>query len=250
MIWGLRDYWERVWDRGMKVLSWHGGWMAALVLFAGCAGPSEELQTSGFVRPNARAITKWRKTNGLEVASADEIVAAKRCAARFEGHHAVAVDGELRIVFHMGRLIGKGCVNLSTTSTYSLQDARGKELASGPSYIVAGLTEEERNPADRGVWFASDGKRVVVYEYPKCCHGPGPLTIVFAEDEGNPGTWSVRFVSLPKCGFASDDEGAHAECLGLAGDELLIDAGTGDGIICKKKIREFQNQYPFPFTIG
>jgi hypothetical protein len=46
------------------------------------------------------------------------------------------------------------------------------------------------------------------------------------------------------------DEGAHAECRGIVGDELLIDANTNDGKVLKEKFENIEEHFPFPFTIG
>ena len=62
--------------------------------------------------------------------------------------------------------------------------------------------------------------------------------------------WRTKFVRLPHGGFAPCDEGAHAECRGLVGDELLSNAGSGDRARNKKKIRDLPERYPLPFTIG
>lgn len=81
------------------------------------------------------------------------------------------------------------------------------------------------------------------------CNGPPPLVIWFYQDSENSGMWRTKFIAMPEILNAPFDEGAHSECRGFLGDELLIKATT-DGTISKKKIGELKERYPFPFTVG
>jgi hypothetical protein len=139
--------------------------------------------------------------------------------------------------------VGGGHSNLSTTSLYILQDTKGRELASGPACLTKG------GSALQQAWFSPDGKQAVVFEWVRECNGPPPFAILFHEDLENSGLWHTKFLAMPDFLNMPFDEGAHSECRGFLGDELLINATTS-GTIFKKKISELKDGYPFPFTVG
>lgn len=220
------------------------------VVLNSCARP-ERLEIAPSDRPaTPEAIAKWREERQITVASDDEVAAVKHCGKEFANHKASSPDGKLKVVFHRGKRIGD-IYHYSTTSTYTLVDANGKSLAEAPS-CVTGYHGDNGNDsaADQAAWFAPDGKHVVVYEYTNEGLGPPPSTIVLHEDEDNLGAWKFKFLELPLFTGGIHDEGAHSKCLGILGDELLFDANTQDGKVSKKKIREFKETYPFPFTVG
>ncbi len=221
----------------------------AAILLAGCATSQHQVTHQGDHPASAEEIAKWRDKNGLDVATKEDIESADRCEARFIGQRAKAANGGLQILFNPGKLVGSGCSNLSTTSTYSLLDGKNRKLASGPSCIASGYADGGQERGEQRAWFAPDGKVAVLHEYTKI-FGTEPLTIVFYKDEDNQDIWRSKFLRLPVCGLGIYDEGAHAECRGLAGDELLFDADTQDGKVSKKKIKDLEEHYPFPFTIG
>jgi hypothetical protein len=194
-------------------------------------------------------IAKWRQDQRLTQASDDEIKTAQNIKRTFANGKATSPDGTLKVVFLLGKRVGE-LGHLSTTSTYTLQDADGKSLAEAPSCVARFQGDDGNNLADQAVWFAPDGKRVVVYEYAHYGLGPPPTTIVFQIDGETPGAWKTRFLELPFFTGGIYGEGAHSTCLGIINDELLFDASTGDGKVSKKSIREFKETYPFPFTIG
>lgn len=188
-------------------------------------------------------VAKWSEKNGLTVASKFEIAEAKKRESGFVNGRAESPFGGLRIRFQCGSRVGSGYSNLSTTSLYILQDANGREIASGPACLTKGGSAIQR------AWFSPDGKQALVFEYVRECNGPPPLTILFHENSENPGLWHTKFLELPDFLNMPFDEGAHSECRGFLGDELLIDATT-DGTVSKKKIIDLKERYPFPFTIG
>jgi hypothetical protein len=193
--------------------------------------------------PGAADIAAWHAKNGLGEATAAEVSEARKREVVFVNERAVAPQGGLRILFRAGEIVGGKYTNLSTTSAYVLQEAHGKALSSGPGYRTRGMT------GDQKAWFAPDGKQVLVYEFVEECNGPPPLAILFYEDPENPGNWLNRFLELPECLNMPFIEGAHTECRGLLGDEVLIE-GTSVGTVSKKKISGLKERYPFPFSVG
>lgn len=222
----------------------------AAVLFTNCATPRQAVEYRGNKPISPEELVKWCTKNGLAIASEKEVALAKQCEARFVGQQAVAVSGGLRIVFKLGKLVGSGYSNLSTTSTYSLLDGNHVKLAEGPSCIRSAQVDRGNEHSEQRVWFAPDGKMVVLYEYTNEGLGPEPLTLVFYEDKESPGLWRSKFLRLPFCDWGFWAEGAHTECQGFVGDELLFKGGENGGRILKKKVSEIEEHYPFPFTIG
>ena len=193
--------------------------------------------------PDAAEIAAWHSKNGLVEATAAEISEARKYEVVFVNERAVAPLGGLRILFRAGEIVGGKRINLSTTSAYVLQNAHGNVLSSGPGCLTRGRS------GDQKAWFAPDGKQVLVYEFVQECNGPPPLAMLFYEDPENPGNWLNRFLELPGCLNMPFDEGAHTECQGLLGDEVLI-KGTSVGTVSKKKISTMNEHYPFPFSVG
>lgn len=224
---------------------------AAMILSAGlagclltsCATSRRHADQSWDKPPTASEVSEWLEENGLTAASESEIAESKKRESNFVNGRAVDPSGRLRITFQCGSLVGSGNTNLSTTSLYILQDAKGRQLASGPACLTKG------NSAIQRAWFSPDGKQAVVFEYVHECNGPPPLTILFQEDSENLGLWHARFPALPHFMNVPFQEGAHSECRGFLGDEFLIDA-TFDESVFKKKISELTARYPFPFSVG
>lgn len=214
-----------------------------------CAGLDRTAARSPDQPATPVEIAKWREQQQISGASDDEIAAANRCRKDFTQDKADSPDGKLKVVFDPGKRVG-ALDRLSTTSTYTLFDAKGRSLAEAPSCIAEPVGNEARIGADQAVWFAPGGKQVVVYESAKYGLGPPPLTIVFSEDPENPGSWKTKFLELPLFTGGIIGEGDRATCMGIVGDELLFDAATHDGKVSKKRISEIKETYPFPFTIG
>jgi hypothetical protein len=215
----------------------------AACLLTSCATPARHTELSWDKPPTPSEVAKWREKNGLTVASESEIAEAKKRESSFVNGSAADPFGGLSITFQCGSRVGSRNTNLSTTSLYILRDANGRELASGPACMTKGDSAVQR------AWFSPDGNQAIVFEYVRECNGPPPLTILFHEDSESPGLWHTRFLALPDFMNVPFDEGAHSECRGFLGDELLIDATT-DGTISKKKISDLKERYPFPFTVG
>jgi len=221
-------------------------------LVGGCASqkPHEPHEAYGFTAPSPERLAKWRDQNGLIATRPEERATAGNCRAWFRNQRATSTDGKMQVVFQAGTLVGKNSLGrgLSTTSTYLLRDAQGRKLATAPSRCTEAMTQADQAALRRAVWFSPQGDRVVVYEYSGA--NEGPLTIIFSSQPESEGGWDVRFVRLPCCAFATEDEGVHANCNGFIGDELLIDPAIGDGRIYKKGIRDLADDYPFPFFLG
>jgi hypothetical protein len=212
----------------------------AVGVLTSCALPNQSMHQSMDRPPTAKEIAKWSEKNGLTAASETEIAESKKREARFVEGRAMDSNGRLKVTFRCGSRVGGGNSNLSTTSLYVLQDAKGRELASGPACLTKG------GSAMQQAWFSPDGKQAVVFELLHECNGPPPFAILFYEDSG---FWYTKFLAMPDFLNMPFDEGNHSECRGFLGDELLIDATTS-GTIFKKKISELKDGYPFPFTVG
>lgn len=223
--------------------------VATAAVMSSCAGLDRTAARSPDRPATPVEIAKWREQQQISVASDDEIAAANRCRREFNRDKANSPDQKLKVVFHPGKRVGE-LDRLSTTSTYTLYDAKGKFLAEAPSCVAGPVGDESVIDAEQAAWFAPDGKRVVVYEYAKYGLGPPPLTIVFSEDPENPGSWKTKFLELPLFTGGIIGEGDRATCRGILGDELLFDAATHDDKVSKKRISEFKETHPFPFTIG
>lgn len=228
--------------RANMVMRLSGGLLFAC-LIASCGTFKSPKQDLTDRPPTSKEVAEWRVKHGFALASEAEIAEAKKREADFVNGRAAAPDGKMKVSFRCGTRVGAGNSNLSTTSMYVLQDVRGRELASGPGYLTKGESATQR------AWFSPDGKQAVVFEFVSDCNGPSPLVILFHEDYGNPDLWHTKFLEMSDFLNAPYDEGAHAECRGFLGDELLI-KNTTDGTISKKKISELKERHPFPFSVG
>lgn len=215
----------------------------AACLLASCASTERKADKSWDKPPSPEETAKWREENGLTLASESEIAESKKREASFVNGRADDPFGKLKITFKSGSLVGSRYNNLSTTSLYILRDSKGRELASGPACLTTGSSAVQR------AWFSPDGKQALVFEHVDECNGPPSLTILFREDPENLGLWHTKFLALPDYMNVPFQEGAHSECRGFLGDEILIDVTT-DRVISKKKINELKERYPFPFTVG
>lgn len=196
----------------------------------------------GVKGPSSGQLEKWLKKNELTLASAEERAIGEKCEARFRKQVATASDGRLQVAFRAGGMVGDNTSDggLSTTSSYLLRDAEGRELARAPSRSIA--------QDDQDVWFSPQGDTVVVYE--DGGENPGPLIIVFRHGLESDGGWKVRFFRLPSCDIVWLHEGARPVCHGLIDDMILVDPVIGDGRVYKKSIEKLEATYPFPFTQG
>lgn len=213
-------------------------------LFLGGCANSKRSETRGFKSLSPGQLEKWLKKNELTLASAEERAIGETCGARFRKQVATSSDGGLQVAFRAGVMVGDNTSDggLSTTSSYLLRDAKGRELARAPSRSIT------QADLDGGVWFSPQGDTVVVYEYGG--ENQGPLLIVFRHGLENDGGWKVRFFSLPSCEIVWNYEGEHPICHGLIDDMILVDPAIGDGRVYKKSIEKLETTYPFPFTQG
>lgn len=198
--------------------------------------------------PTAKEIARWRSERGFNEASAEEMAEASRSERRFVKNRASSPDGRLRVVLLPGNRIGDFRHGVSTTSVYQLTDAGGRVLMSAPARVVKKAAGEENIEDTLVAWFSPDGAKVLIYEHLHECNGPPPLAILFYKNADEPEGWSVRFPDISDILNEPYDEGAHAQCRGLLGEEILI-RNTCEGV-SKIRLDRLKDRHPFPFTIG
>jgi hypothetical protein len=219
---------------------------ALILCFASC-GPGLATRNSPDRPATVAEISTWRKEHGFVAANETEIEQAQQLEKHFTKHRATSSDRKWSVVFQAGEQVGNMYHGISTTSTYKLIDSSSHVLVSAPSRISRGAPGAPIKDTQRA-WFSPDGSKALVYEYIRDCNGPPPLAILFFKDPNLGGEWSVSFPDLGDTLNRPYNEGDHAECRGLLGEEILI-RNTREGI-SKIRIDDLKDRHPFPFSFG